>query len=245
MRWPVILALSVALNLVGWSLFGLWLGGGSLQARQPALELSVVQLAPTPPEIRPAPTPTPPAIPEVRLPLRETKPTPRPRPRAVTLRPPAPTQPQAVRPQPRVATAPPKMSPTPALVETVPVSAPGPGPKPKIVARPIVASPPARRVASASLTAPLHPDRCALRSRFRRAVNRHRHYPRLARRRGIEGKVILAFRLSKAGAIRRVKVVHSAGRLLDKAALAALRRATPLPYYPDWVRLPVVFELED
>ncbi len=76
-------------------------------------------------------------------------------------------------------------------------------------------------------------------------MNRHRHYPRLARRRGIEGKVILAFRLSKAGAIQRVKVVHSAGRLLDKAALAALHSATPLPYYPDWVRLPVVFQLED
>lgn len=116
---------------------------------------------------------------------------------------------------------------------------------PKLVLRRRVARPPVGRVASTPPPARKGPNLAALRSQIRRAVNRHRHYPRLARRRGIEGKVILAFRLSKAGAVQRVKIVRSAGRILDKAAMAALRRAAPLPYYPDWVHLPVVFQLED
>jgi periplasmic protein TonB len=235
MRWPSVLALSLALNLVGWSLFGLWLGDGSLQARQPDLELSVIQLTPPPPE--PRPTPVPPPIAEVRPPRHKIAPTPRPRPRAVARLTPRQPQPQIV-PEP-----PPKVDQAPDPTGTVPIAPTEP--VHSIAARHIVATPPKQRVAPTPPMARKGPDLGVLRSQIRRAVNRHRHYPRLARRRGIEGKVILAFRLSKAGAIQRVKVVHSAGRLLDKAALAALKRATPLPYYPDWVRLPVVFQLED
>jgi len=117
-------------------------------------------------------------------------------------------------------------------------------PIPRLVLRHTLVAPSARQAPPQRRTKK-GPDLAALRTKIRRAVNRHRHYPRLARRRGIEGKVVLAFRLSKTGAIQHVKVVHSAGRILDNAALAALRRAAPLPYYPDWVRLPVVFQLDD
>lgn len=242
MRWPVVGALSLALNLVGWSLFGLWLGHANLSAPRSDMLLSVVHVPPPPPTVLRPPAPTARQRP---APVATTEaPPPRPRPVARRVRPrPRPKPPRlAPRPAPAIAAKPlPRLAPDPA--GTVPVD---PTVKqPTIVLKQIVSLPAVRPVASAPVPARKGPDLATLRARIRQAVNRHRHYPRLARRRGIEGRVILAFRLSRTGSISRVKVVRSAGRLLDKAALAALRRAAPLPYYPDWVHLPVVFQLED
>ncbi len=242
MRWPAVLALSLALNLVGWSLFGLWLGSSSLRAHKPDMELSVVH-------VTPKPTPQPPQAPEIKPPLKEAStPAPRPRPKPQLRR----VRPRP-RPQPKAKAQPPRKiaavkAPTTPQVDLTPTGTVPATPKvqtPTVVLRRAVVRTPVRRVAPAPRPTRKGPNLAVLRARIRHAVNRHRHYPRQARRRGIEGRVVLAFRLSPAGSIKTLKVVRSAGRLLDKAAVAALRRAAPLPYYPDVVRLPVVFQLED
>lgn len=88
-------------------------------------------------------------------------------------------------------------------------------------------------------------DRGAIAGRIHAAVERHRRYPRMARRRGLEGTVLLSFQVGRAGGVKQVKILRSAGALLDEAALEALRRAAPLPYFPGPIRLPVVFSLEE
>lgn len=88
-------------------------------------------------------------------------------------------------------------------------------------------------------------DRGALSRRIHGAIARHRHYPSIARRRGLEGTVLLSFRVSSQGAVEEVQVLESAGTLLDRAAMQALRRAAPLPFYPEPIRVPVVFRLEN
>ena len=45
--------------------------------------------------------------------------------------------------------------------------------------------------------------------------------------------------------ITGIRVVRSAGALLDNAARDALRKAAPLPFYPDVVRIAVQYQLDD
>lgn len=60
---------------------------------------------------------------------------------------------------------------------------------------------------------------------------RHRQYPRAARRAGLEGEVQLGFVLGPDGRPREVRILRPSGvALLDRAALALLARATPLPW---------------
>ncbi len=88
-------------------------------------------------------------------------------------------------------------------------------------------------------------DRNAVARRIRWALARVLVYPLRARRRGLEGKVVLSFRIDAQGRARDVRVAHSAGRVLDRAAVSALHRAEPLPLFPDRVLVPVRFHLED
>ena len=111
--------------------------------------------------------------------------------------------------------------------------------------------PRSRNAAPAVLRAPVPfparsgPDRNAVSRRIRRALARVLVYPLRARRRGLEGNVILSFRIDAQGRARDVRVAHSAGRVLDRAAVSALHRAEPLPLFPDRVLVPVRFHLED
>ncbi len=108
--------------------------------------------------------------------------------------------------------------------------------------------------APASAAAP--PDPAALRSaylaRLRAAIARHQVYPRQARRRGEQGRVVLALLIDQDGAFRELRVRRSSGSpRLDRAALQALRRmgrADPLPPglgQRQWaISVPLVFRLE-
>ena len=90
------------------------------------------------------------------------------------------------------------------------------------------------------------PYRAALRRRIQEVLR----YPSAARRRGLTGTVEIEIRVEPSGAVSDVAVVDSSShRVLDEAALEAVRSLPPLPF-PSWlepralrVRLPVVFEL--
>ena len=77
-------------------------------------------------------------------------------------------------------------------------------------------------------------------------------YPESARRRGIEGTVLLKMRITAQGRVEDVQVVRSAGYPdLDESAIEAVRRwrfeparRNGEPVAEDAVLLPVVFQLQ-
>jgi protein TonB len=77
-------------------------------------------------------------------------------------------------------------------------------------------------------------------------------YPESARRRGIEGTVLLKMRITAQGRVENVQVVRSAGYPdLDESAMEAVRRWRFEParrngaaVAEDAVLLPVVFQLQ-
>ena len=83
------------------------------------------------------------------------------------------------------------------------------------------------------------------------AVHRTWRYPRSARRAGLQGEVVLEFRVDGRGRIHDVRVARSSGhRLLDEAAVAAVEQIASVPPPPPvlaWgdrlVRVPFVYAL--
>ena len=65
-------------------------------------------------------------------------------------------------------------------------------------------------------------------------LERHKEYPRPARRRGQEGVVLLYVLIDREGRVLQSKIEESSGYpLLDNAALDMLERAAPVPPLPD------------
>jgi protein TonB len=89
-------------------------------------------------------------------------------------------------------------------------------------------------------------------ARLQAAIARHKYYPRLSRRRGEEGRVLLRLVIGSDGDFSEVRVARSSGkRRLDAAALKTIERlghAEPLP--PElglsaWrISVPMVFSLK-
>jgi TonB family protein len=81
---------------------------------------------------------------------------------------------------------------------------------------------------------------------IRARIEKLKRYPVLARRRGIEGKVVVAFTITKQGEVKEAVITRSSGfALLDKAALNSVRKAAPFPYLPDRIVVPIVYKLTD
>ena len=83
-------------------------------------------------------------------------------------------------------------------------------------------------------------------------LRRHFEYPSLARRRGWQGTVWLAFTLESDGALQRIHVARSSGYdVLDDSAVAALKRVERLSER-HWLNgrafemsVPVIYRLKD
>jgi len=80
-------------------------------------------------------------------------------------------------------------------------------------------------------------DLGALRGLFtgkvRQRIANAKYYPRIARRRGMEGRPIIAFTLDKQGRLTKVDLAETSGyQLLDRAALEAVRQGAPYPEIP-------------
>lgn len=80
---------------------------------------------------------------------------------------------------------------------------------------------------------------------IRRMIESHKSYPRLARRKGWEGEVVVELSFDGSGALRDVQVVRRSGyRVLDQATLTAVRSAGPFPPLSGRVQVPVSYRIE-
>ena len=73
---------------------------------------------------------------------------------------------------------------------------------------------------------------------LRRQILEKVTYPEIARRRGQEGAVKIAFILDQQGRLKEDRVVNSSGfEVLDSAALQSLKKAAPFPSFPSGVKI--------
>ncbi|PWR21866.1 energy transducer TonB [Zavarzinia compransoris] len=192
-----------------------------------ATEVKPVEAVETPPEIQEAVEPEPPpplpvmaeaveAIEETPVlvakapePEKPKPPKPKPPPREVQ----KPKKPEKPREEPAAA---------PAAAPAPPSNAPpGPAPSAATAAAPVSGggNPGARQ------------DYRALVSAW---IEKHKRYPDSARRRGIEGKPTVRFRIDRGGHVQMVEIHRETGRRdLDEAALRTIERADPFPPFPD------------
>jgi len=83
------------------------------------------------------------------------------------------------------------------------------------------------------------------------SIDRRKYYPRVSRRRGEEGRVVVSFVIRKTGELTDLTVTESSGsRRLDEAALKTLRRISPFQPIPEalardaWpITVPIAFHL--
>ncbi|MGD9888640.1 MAG: TonB family protein [Halothiobacillaceae bacterium] len=199
------------------------------------------------PQVEPEPVPEPVVEP---LPL-----TPEPVPEPVPV-----VKPKPPKPEPKVKT---ENKPKPKLEnkpESKRESEPTPAQSaPSVVETQAVSQPEAQPVAAPVLAAPVLENAAALadaeadyKARVRSKVDAHKHYPKMARRNGEEGKVVVEFSLDASGAVSNVQIKQSSGsERLDEAAVQAVRDAAPFPPFPDEVKrnrwqftLPLSFSLD-
>ena len=68
----------------------------------------------------------------------------------------------------------------------------------------------------------------------RMRIEGHKRYPMLARRQHIEGRTRVSFLLRSDGEVDQVRVIKTSGyRILDDAAVAAIKNASPFPMPPN------------
>ena len=129
---------------------------------------------------------------------------------------------------------------------------------PPAPADPVAALPPSPAVQAppAQPRLPASPDPAALAGYNRAlaaAVDRHKHYPRIALMRQWQGTVILQLNIGADGRLQDYRLARSSGYdALDQQALEMLRAAMPLPTIPAQlagidlaVDIPVTFRMTD
>ncbi|KDM92477.1 energy transducer TonB [Photobacterium galatheae] len=108
-----------------------------------------------------------------------------------------------------------------------------------------VKAPEKAEAVSAPMQGQLNPQGARQKQTWQRLLHahleRHKKYPRQARRFGHQGVPVIAFTMDRSGHVLAVKLVKSSGtRSLDEEAQAMVKRAEPLPKPPvsiDGVRL--------
>jgi TonB family protein len=69
--------------------------------------------------------------------------------------------------------------------------------------------------------------------KVRQRIANAKYYPRMAKRRGMEGQPIIAFTLGRQGQLTKAALVKTSGyQVLDQAALKAVHQAAPYPEIP-------------
>jgi protein TonB len=81
--------------------------------------------------------------------------------------------------------------------------------------------------------------------RLHAALEKAKTYPRFARERGIEGSVLVRFKVLPSGDVETVNIVRSSGvEILDEASVRTVYRAAPMPYVSGWVEVPMSYVLK-
>ncbi len=83
-------------------------------------------------------------------------------------------------------------------------------------------------------------------SHIQKSIQQHIKYPRIARKMGWEGKVVVEFIICKDGTVKNILTVKSSGfKALDKNAVESIKKAAPFPIPPTTTKLiiPVVYRL--
>lgn len=142
-------------------------------------------------------------------------------------------KPQPVKPEPKPQ---PEPEPEPAP-EPEPESPPPPKTPPETAT---AASEPTPAVAGQAVAEPalVEREKNAYLGRLIARIEAHKHYPRVARRRGIEGEVAVSFSILPEGGIGGLQTAGSYG-ILQSAAAEAVRSALPLPPPPESMALPL------
>ncbi len=79
---------------------------------------------------------------------------------------------------------------------------------------------------------------------IRSAIEKAKTYPLLARKRGMEGTVLVSFRIDSKGTPQDVKIIKSSGyRILDEEVPKMLRKASPFPELNGKIVIPITFKL--
>lgn len=200
-----------------------------------------VELLPALAEVAPGP-PAPPAAAPAPAPERRVAP---PAPRRST---PAPVAP---RPRARVTPAPKPVAPAPAptpAAESAPPAAGSDAAGEGEAGVDVASAPPASGNGARGTAGGGGDEIAVYLSRIHRMLSRHQRYPVTARRRGIEGSVLLELRIGADGRIERAAVRGGAPRLLAKSALDAVDRAGRLPAPPGGalaIEVPLRFQLDN
>ncbi len=148
--------------------------------------------------------------------------------------PPEPVQEPKVEPKPTPEPPPkPKSPPKPVIQElpAEPIAPPTPEPvKTPEVVREVIPSPVETRVVP-----PLDAEATAKYEQLLQAwLEKHKKYPKRAKRMRIEGEGTLRVLIDRAGKAQQISLEQSTGnRLLDKAALEMAERADPFPAMPE------------
>lgn len=90
-------------------------------------------------------------------------------------------------------------------------------------------------------------------AKIRNRIAQVKYYPRIARKRGFEGQPVVAFTLGNEGELLELSIENpSPFKLLDEAALDAVKSASPYPPIPELLKtnsmkfnLPISFMLEE
>lgn len=206
--------LSISLLLV----LGAHIGLGVL-ALNWRVEAAPVELPPAAMLLELAPLPTvapPPAPAEIQQPTAEPELVVAPKPKLVLDKP---------KPKPKPVVKPPKPTPTP----PVPAAKPVEQPAPTATTAP-AAAPAAQQPSSSSATSAA---KVSWQSRLLGHLARYKRYPDEARRRGIQGTSQVRFSLDSQGRVLSIELAKGSGNAaLDRATLAMIRRASPVPVPP-------------
>ena len=90
------------------------------------------------------------------------------------------------------------------------------------------------------------PGDVSLRQKIRDAIQSNLVYPYIARKRRIEGTVLVAFRINQTGMPEDIRILRGSGySMLDTAARETLIKASPFPAASKTVEIPIRFLLKD
>jgi protein TonB len=75
-------------------------------------------------------------------------------------------------------------------------------------------------------------------------LEKTKSYPLLARKRGMEGIVLVRFTIDKKGLPQDIRILKSSGyRILDEEVRKMLKKASPFPEFNKEIKIPITFKL--